>query len=53
MWKTMYLINFIIKSFNLEAIIGLNIVSKICKDYNIKIVADSKLNESTTFKLIF
>ena len=33
--------------------IGLNIVSKICKDYNIKIVVDSELNESTTFKLIF
>ena len=32
--------------------IGLNIVSKICKDYNIKIVVDSELNESTTFKLI-
>ena len=33
--------------------IGLNIVSKICKDYNIRIVVDSELNESTTFKLIF
>ena len=33
--------------------IGLNIVSKICKDYNIKVVVDSELNESTTFKLIF
>lgn len=33
--------------------VGLNIVSKICKDYNIRIVVDSELNESTTFKLIF
>ena len=33
--------------------IGLNIVNKICKNYNIKIDVESKLNEGTTFTLIF
>jgi two-component system OmpR family sensor kinase len=33
--------------------IGLNIASKICKYYNIKITVDSKQNESTTFTLTF
>ena len=33
--------------------IGLNIVNKICKDYNININVESKLNEGTTFTLVF
>lgn len=33
--------------------IGLNIVNKICKDYNIEITVESKLNEGTTFSLSF
>ena len=33
--------------------LGLNIVNMICKNYNIKIEAQSIENEETTFKLIF
>jgi two-component system, OmpR family, sensor kinase len=33
--------------------IGLNIVNKICKNYNIKIEVESKLNEGTIFTLNF
>lgn len=33
--------------------IGLSIVNKICKDYNIEITVESKLNEGTTFSLSF
>lgn len=33
--------------------IGLNIVASICKEYNIKITLDSKINEGTVFKLEF
>ena len=33
--------------------IGLSIVNKICKDYNIKITVESRLNEGTTFSLSF
>jgi two-component system OmpR family sensor kinase len=33
--------------------IGLNIVYSICKNYSVKVDVESKLNEGTTFKLIF
>lgn len=33
--------------------IGLNIVASVCKEYNIKVSVDSKINEGTEFKLRF